>query len=60
MSLPEEIAPNVNYNAELITALCKAFKYQKDITQGKQLQGLLIMSSGKERLCSGYILGFKG
>lgn len=52
MSLPEEIAPNVNYNAELITALCKAFKYQKDITQGKQS---IMEFAAQENIDAGYL-----
>jgi DNA invertase Pin-like site-specific DNA recombinase len=52
LSLPEEVAPNINYNAELITALCKAFKYQKIMNKEKQS---IIELAANENIDSGYL-----
>lgn len=52
LSLPEDIAQNVNYSTELIMALCKAFKYQKIISTGKQS---ILELAAQENIDSGYL-----
>lgn len=52
LSLPEDIAQNVNYSTELITALCKAFKYQKIISTGKQS---ILELATQESIDAGYL-----